>query len=296
MRLPSHLAKLCAVSERPLLSALTTSGVGGVAAKGLVAPEDRIALGTLIAFFHGASISWRVIGAGSNILAPDSDIDMVLVSLRPMNQISHRRDSSLRLTVGAGASLPRLVSFCCDAGLSGAECLAGIPGTVGGAVKMNAGGRHGDVGRLLEEVHLIDGKGGVQSKKAAECGLVYRGSALEGLTVTEVTLRLSRSTPLRVRQATEKVMEEKKHTQPLSDRSCGCVFKNPPGRHAGKLLDEADLKGTRCGGARFSPKHAAFIINEGGATRRDYDTLIDMARTRVQERFGIDLDLEIERW
>ncbi len=296
MRLPSHLARLCAVSERPLLSSLTTAGVGGAAANGLVAPEDRAALRALISFFRGASISWRVIGAGSNILAPDSGIDTALVSLRPMNRISRPRDSSSCLTVGAGASLPRLVSFCCEAALSGAECLAGIPGTVGGAVKMNAGGRHGDLGRLLEEVHVMDCDGSVESKPAHECGLVYRGSALKDLTVTEVTLRLTRSTSHSVRETTQRIVEEKKKTQPLSDRSCGCVFKNPPDSHAGKLLDRAGIKGLRCGGARISPKHAAFIINEGGATREDYDTLIDRARTRVEERFGVALELEVERW
>jgi len=296
MRLPSHLERLCAVSERPLLSSLTTAGVGGVASGGLVAPQDRAALCALIGFFNGASISWRPIGGGSNILAPDSGIDTVLVSLRAMNGISQLTDRSTCLTVGAGTGLQRLVSFCRDAGLSGAECLAGIPGTVGGAVKMNAGGRHGEMGRLIEAVHLIDCEGSVASKSAAQCGFGYRRSALGNLTVVEVALRLTASTPQRVREATEEIVEEKKKTQPLSQRSCGCVFKNPPESHAGLLIDRAGLKGARCGGARISPKHASFIINEGGATREDYDTLIDLARTRVAERFGVNLELEVERW
>jgi len=290
------LARACAISEQPLLSALTTAGVGGAASGGLAAPEDPESLGALISFLKNRSIEWRVIGAGSNILAPDHGMEAVLVSLRRLKGISFSRGNTRRLLVGAGVSLPRLVAFCCDAGLSGAEALAGIPGTVGGAVKMNAGGRHGDVGRLLDEAVLLDGEGKRSTKTAAECGLVYRGSAFGEEIVTGATFRLSRSTPHRVRMATARIVKEKRRSQPLTERSCGCVFKNPPDRHAGKLLDDAGLKGLRRGGARISPKHAAFIVNEGGATRSDYDFLIDEARARVRELFGITLDLEVERW
>jgi len=295
MRLPDHLARSCARCDGPSLASLTTAGVGGKALC-LLEPDGAGALAKLLSFLKQESIPHRLLGAGSNVLAPDGGINEVVVRTGRLEGMDVVGGRGVRLRAEAGAPLQRLVSFCSKEGFSGAESLAGIPGSVGGAVMMNAGGRWGEVASLVEEATVVEGDGSVRVLRNAECGFVYRGSNLKGRAVVSITIRLTRSLAERVHATTADIVAHKRKTQPLGEKSCGCVFKNPPGRYAGEILDRAGLKGRRCGGARISTRHANFVINEGGATRGDWDRLIDEARSRVRDLFGLDLELEVEKW
>ncbi len=268
----------------------------GGTAQLLAEPENGAAARDLIAFLQRGAIPFRAIGGGSNILPPDGESGLVVVGTRRFDSVDLSGSDPAILRAGAGAPLARLVSLAGKQGLTGLEGLAGIPGTVGGAAVMNAGGRHGSLEEVFEEAVVLEGGGGPTVKNRKQCGFRYRGSNLGGWFILEVALRLGRDRPESVRERTRAILEEKRRTQPLDQRSCGCIFKNPPGRSAGQLLDQAGLKGSSEGGALISPKHANFMVNTGGATRRDFDGLIDRARAKVLSIFSVELDLEVERW
>ncbi len=262
----------------------------------LLEPCDRAVLADLLSFLIGEKIPFRLIGAGSNILAGDDGVGVTLVATGRLVDLDLFDADGPCLRVDAGVPLPRLVAFCSKQGLSGVECLTGIPGTVGGAVVKNAGGRHGDVAGVVERITVIDCRGSVRSVDSSGCGLRYRQSDLEREAVVDAIFRLRKSSPRAVRERTVEIFRQKARSQPLEARSCGCVFKNPPGESAGRLLDEANLKGIERGGASISRKHANFMINDGTATSQDFDFLIQTARDSVRDRFGLDLELEIDRW
>lgn len=295
MRLPDRLRKSCARRDSPTLADLTTIGVGG-RAPCLLEPADPESLAELIGFLVEAGIPHRIIGAGSNVLAADGGIDDVLVGTRRLDGIEIFDADIALVRLGAGVPLQRLSTFCCEKGLSGAECLAGIPGTVGGAVVMNAGGRRGDIASIVESVNVAVDRGKMRGLSAEECAFGYRSSALRGMVVAGAVLRLVQDDAAAVRERTANVLAEKRRSQPLGARSCGCMFKNPPGLHTGKLLDEAGLKGITQGGARISEKHAAFFVNDGNATCGDFERLIGRARSEVRRLHGLELELEVDMW
>jgi UDP-N-acetylmuramate dehydrogenase len=279
--------------------------VGG-GAPCLLEPADAESLAGLIGYLVETGIPHRIIGAGSNILAADGGIGEVLVGTRRLDGMedsvaavpafddSRPRPALVRL--GAGVRLHRLTAYCCERGLSGAECLAGIPGTVGGAVVMNAGGRHGDVASIVETVSIVADRGKIRELSAEECAFEYRNSALRDRVVAGAVFRLVPDDVRAVRERTAAVLSEKRQSQPLGARSCGCMFKNPPGHHAGKLLDEAGLKGIAQGGAHISEKHAAFFVNDGNATCGDFERLIGRARDEIRHLHGLELELEVDVW
>ncbi len=319
MKLPAYLKKNCTSIETPSIASLTTAGVGGRALS-LIEPHDGTALAGLLSFLRSESILYRVLGGGSNVLGADESYDGVIVGTRRINAVDFGRraddcgrraddfgrraddfgrpadGATLTIRVGAGAFLPRLVSWCASRGLSGVECLVGIPGTVGGAVVMNAGGKYGRIESVLQAVMVVDEKNETALLKKAECGFGYRSSGLGEKTVIEAFFRLEKSTPQHVKSRTSAILGEKKRAQPLDAKSCGCIFKNPPGVSAGKLLEEIGLKGFCRGGALVSLLHANFMVNQRNASRADFDFLIREARQRVKDRFCLNLELEVERW
>jgi len=165
-----------------------------------------------------------------------------------------------------------------------------VPGTLGGAIRMNAGGRHGEIGSAVRSVDVMTPEGGFRRVPRAEAGFRYRGNGLDGNVVVAVEFDLRPDPGARSRY--EAVFAEKKENQPLNRPSAGCMFKNPPGGHAGKIIDGCGLMGTRVGGARVSEKHANFIVNEGGATASDVFRLIDLIRSRAP----VPLELEVQVW
>jgi UDP-N-acetylmuramate dehydrogenase len=195
--------------------------------------------------------------------------------------------------LAAGAPTSRLVQRAAELGLTGCEFISGIPGTLGGAVAMNAGTRIGEMKDVVERVEVAAPQG-LRWLEAAELGFAYRTCRLPpGSVVTRVGFRLRRGDVAASRAAMEADREYRRRTQPLSQPTWGSTFRNPPGDHAGRLVEAVGLKGHRVGNAMWSDVHANFVVNLGGATARDCLALVRLARDRVRERFGVVLELEV---
>jgi UDP-N-acetylmuramate dehydrogenase len=201
-----------------------------------------------------------------------------------------------QVTAWAGAELSKLVLDCVGKGLSGVESLTGIPGSFGGAVRMNAGSRFGDIGSAVEAVTLMDIHGNIYEKRKPELIFDYRSTNIRARFILNAQLRLAEADPERIMRTVKESWIYKKNSQPLNTRNCGCVFKNPPGASAGALIDRAGLKGLQVGGAVVSDKHANFIVAKDGCTSRDVLQLIDTIKQKVREQFDVELELEIEVW
>ncbi len=277
------------------LSAHTTFDIGGEA-EHLARPRTLRELRALLRAAAAEGMAVRVLGGGSNLLVADEGVSGLVIVL------AGKELASLELLpgavrCGAGVKLARLVREAADAGLSGAECLAGIPGTVGGALIMNAGGRYGFIGDLVREIRAVDlgGEAVRLTREQAEFG--YRSSGLEGLVLTECTLELTAEQPEVAKQRSRAALKEKRGAQPLSEKSAGCVFRNPAdGPAAGELIEAAGFKGRCAGGAMVSSVHANYIVNTGGASCGDVLELVDGVREGVERATGVRLELEIEIW
>jgi UDP-N-acetylmuramate dehydrogenase len=197
---------------------------------------------------------------------------------------------------GAAAPLSQLISQTVKAELAGLETLSGIPGTVGGALRGNAGGRGGDIGQFVESVTVMNSKGEILIRRGDELSFGYRESSVDELVILEGVFRLQAGDPEEITRRMRKIWIMKKATQPLSFQSAGCIFKNPRGLSAGALIEQAGLKGIRVGEAEISDRHANFIVTHPGAKSDDVLRLIDLARSKVSEQFAVDLELEIKIW
>ncbi|MBX3357038.1 MAG: UDP-N-acetylmuramate dehydrogenase [Phycisphaeraceae bacterium] len=257
-----------------------------------------------------ADRSLRILGDGANLLVADEGVGNLVVSLAQGEFAASSIDPAAgRITAGAGVNLPRLILEAAKAGLAGLEGLGGIPATIGGAIVMNAGGTFAQICDVVARVHGLDRSGSPVTLERGDIDFSYRHSGLNDLVVTSVDLRLKRDDPSRVRARLKEVMAYKKKSQPLGDRSAGCVFKNPtlrieipnigvPGARvsAGMLLDKAGCKGMTVGGAAVSSHHANFFTARKGCTAGDMILLIEQARARVADRFGVTLDTEVVIW
>ena len=243
-------------------------------------------------------VRYGVIGAGSNLLVSDEGVRAAVIKLETEQFTQVRFDAGMAtLVAGAGVDLRELVRTCAQKGLSGLEALTGIPGSVGGAVRMNAGGRFGDIGAAVEAVRLMDADGNVFEKGKPELIFDYRTTNITAQFILEARMRLTPAEPDQILRTIKEVWIYKENIQPpLNTRNSGCVFKNPRGVSAGVLIDRAGLKGLRIGGAVVSEKHANFIVAEKDCTSRDIIRLIEAIRQRVKEQFDIDLELELEIW
>jgi len=270
-----------------LLARHTTFRVGG-RADIFHAPHTIEGLIGAIELCRSLGLRYVVVGGGSNILFSDRGFRGVVISTAAIRGIV---DSPQGIEVSAGEPLGRLIAHAEQRGARSLSFLAGIPGTAGGAVAMNAGIRDRSMGDMVRSVIVLDRVGRVRELPADECGFEYRGSTIRkgGLVVLSATLRLDGPSFDR-----REIIERKQTTQPLSFPSAGCVFKNPAGRSAGELIDRSGLKGTTVGNAQVSEKHANFIVNLGGATSAEICKLIDIVSQKVYNTFHVGLDLEIE--
>jgi UDP-N-acetylmuramate dehydrogenase len=234
-------------------------------------------------------------GFGSNLLISDEGVRGAVVKLEA-EPFTHIEFKGQEVTARAGAELSRLVLTCVEKGLSGVEALTGIPGSVGGAVRMNAGGNFGDFGSVVEAVTLMDKTGNVFEKSKPELVFDYRQTNIAAKFILGARVKLNAADPEQVMRTVKEIWICKKNSQPLNTKNAGCIFKNPPGASAGALIDKAGLKGLKIGGAVVSDKHANFIIAENGCTSRDVVRLIEAVKQRVKDRFDVDLELEIEIW
>jgi UDP-N-acetylmuramate dehydrogenase len=238
-----------------------------------------------------------VVGRGSNILVRDEGVKGAVIQLdeESFGRIAFEEDLC---RAGAAAPLPQVVGAAARQGMAGVECLVGIPGSVGGAVRMNAGGAFGDIGQTVERVKVMSGDGQTFYREREDLAFAYRRSNIAARFVLEVELRLMPDSPRAIKDRLKKIWIIRKNTQPMTAASAGCTFKNPRQVSAGLLIDQAGLKGLTAGGAAVSRKHANYIVvkDPEHATAADVEALIDQVRKTVGERFQINLELEIEIW
>jgi UDP-N-acetylmuramate dehydrogenase len=236
-----------------------------------------------------------VLGGGSNVLIRDEGVSgaVLYLSHEAFSQISIQ---GTEVHAGAGALLSNVISLSVKAGLAGLENLTGIPGTVGGALKGNAGGRSGDIGQFVKSVRVVTLKGEIFTRTDDELSFGYRTSSINELAILDAVFQLSEDEPEEITRRMRTLWIMKKATQPLSFQSAGCIFKNPRGLSAGALIEQAGLKGTKIGQASISDRHANFIVTEEGAAFEDVHRLINLAKSRVTEQFGVELELEIQVW
>jgi UDP-N-acetylmuramate dehydrogenase len=200
------------------------------------------------------------------------------------------------LDVGAGMDIQKLVLRTVRVGLAGIECLAGIPGTVGGAIRMNAGGKFGDIGTAISAVTVMDTEGQLYERTRDDLLFDYRRTNITAKFIIGATLDLEEQDPHQILNRTKEIWMYKRNTQPLNNKSAGCIFKNANGTSAGLLIDQAGLKGMKVGGAQISTKHANFIIAHPGCLADDVLRLIKLVREKVQAHHGIDLESEVQIW
>lgn len=264
-----------------------------------IEPADAPNLKKAIAFARSRAIPFFVIGNGSNLLASDRGFSGMLIHLGS-DSFKRLKVTGAKVRVGGGYSLPRLVNFCCKSGLAGLESLAGIPGTVGGAIYMNAGGYaspvYRNIGSMVESLKVMDSEGSVKTLKGKEIKFGYRSSDLGSSIVLEAVLKLGKGDSASLTQSLLRFLKMKKEKHVLDMPNAGCVFKNPKDSHftCGQMIDMLKLKGTRIGGAEISGKHANFIVNRGGATHKDVIELVGFIRKKVKENYNIDLELEVK--
>ncbi|MCK4340874.1 MAG: UDP-N-acetylmuramate dehydrogenase [Phycisphaerae bacterium] len=289
----SGLEEICR-ADVPLRD-YTWFGLGGPA-RWFFTPRTEEELSMLRLRCAEQDVPWCLLGSGTNILVREEGFNGAVIKLTGDDFCSFG-GAGTRVHAGAGADFPKLVKHTVESGLAGLENLAGIPGTVGGAIRMNAGGRYGDISQYVCNVHVMRPDGRVRTRSADEMEFAYRSCKLDGAVVTSVTFLLEQSDRGAVRKRFREIWSEKSARQPtLAAKSAGCIFKNPAGHAAGALIDQVGLKGQRCGGAEISPKHANFIVAHPGATARNVLDLIVLARDRVRKETGLELELEVEIW
>jgi UDP-N-acetylenolpyruvoylglucosamine reductase len=278
------------------LARLTTIRTGG-SADWFARPDSAERLGELLTWAEDESLEVGVVGSGSNLLVSDEGFRGLVLKLDgPLTATEREGD---RLVCGGGARLPQASARAAREGLSGLEFGVNIPGTVGGAVKMNANAYGGDLSRVLEWVEVAT-PDGVRARRPEDLGFAYRRSNLGPKeVVARASFALTPADPAGVKATLADMRAQRKVAQPSGIKTFGSTFKNPDdpaagGRSAGVLLDEAGCRGLRVGGARFSEKHANFVENMGDATTADVVALMAEGRRRVRERFGVELEAEVQ--
>lgn len=276
------------------LAPYTTFGIGGRADL-MLFPRNLEDLQEALRRLRPFSLPLFIMGAGSNLLVSDSGFRGAAISTRQGFKSLSFREGGREVEAGGGRMLSGLLEAAASKGLRGLECTAGIPGTVGGAVAMNAGEAEQGIGKFIRKIQWLPlDDGDVQELAPEEVSFSYRETRLPGRgVILGATFELEGGTEAEAREALREKLSRRRRVQPLTERSAGSVFKNPPGESAGRLIHEAGLKGSRERGAVISEKHANFIVNRGGATARDVMKLIRLIRERVAERRGIWLELEI---
>jgi len=287
------------------MGSLTWYGTGGCA-QVLAHPSSVQQLSALAARCREAAIPVRVLGSGANLLVV-SDVAGIVVKLDDPCFDQMRIEADI-VTAGAGYALPKLVLETAKAALGGLHVLSGIPASIGGAVRMNAGGTFGDIGGCVRRVQVMDGSGQVYYRDRDDLVFAYRKTNIVAPYILEVEFELAPDDPNELVKQVKEIFLYKKNTQPVGERSAGCVFKNPapptddpggtsmPGLTAGELIDQAGLKGYRAGGAEVSQRHANFIVAHDGCTASEILAVIENIETTVCNHSGVRLERELVVW
>ncbi len=272
----------------------TTFRVGGKA-ETLYRPTDLAELQRMMSFLDKENIPCLVVGKGSNLLVRNGGLKGVVIVLRgKLSELAMVEEGDNGILVGGGLTNSKLLQYCAQKGLGGLEFLAGIPGTVGGAVAMNAGAWGNEIGQRVRGIETVTREGSIAKFNHSQLQFHYRKLSLPiGTVITKAIFDINRETSEVVAKRVKDYLERRRSIQPLDYPSAGSVFKNPPNQFAGRLIERAGLKGEKVGGAMISDKHANFIVNTGGAKASDILALMDLARNRVREQTGIELEPEI---
>lgn len=284
-----------AVQRGVPLAQLTTFKVGGPAGL-LVEPASLEEAVAAVAVCSAASAPLRIIGCGSNILASDAGLDCVLMHFG--EKLAAIKVQGERICALAGATNKQVARAALEAGLSGYEFASGIPGSIGGAAYMNAGAYDGEFKDVCAELTCCDARGSIVKLSAEEADFGYRHSAMmdRGLIVLAATLQLRQGSGEQIGARMDELQTRREEKQPLEMPSAGSTFKRPEGHFAGKLIQDAGLKGYRVGGAMVSTKHSGFVVNAGGATASDIRQLIADVQDKVEASSGVRLEPEVRMW
>ncbi|HXX80493.1 MAG TPA: UDP-N-acetylmuramate dehydrogenase [Thermodesulfovibrionales bacterium] len=273
----------------------TTLRIGGPADL-YVIPRNLVSMRNLMRTLKDEHIPFMPLGGGSNVVISDGGVEGAVIATTSFHHIELIEDhgDEIRLFAEAGATLQKLVNFCKAKGCTGMEGLAGIPGSVGGAIAGNSGSFGYEIGRVVESVTVIGREGKIMSLEDRSLSFAYRSSGIpDNMIILSAIMRLKADDPHDVARRVERFLQEKRHTQPVSQWSAGCVFKNPPQAAAGKLMDEAGCKGMVKGDIEVSTLHANFFVNKGSGRAADFLALMDEVRERVLKSSGIELEPEI---
>jgi len=282
------------LKPRVSLAEKTSLGIGGTT--DLLLIRDHRHLPELVALLGGAGIRHRFLGGGTNVLIVDGELPWVVLHLASQ-QPDVRIEGNIA-HVAASADLGRTVTRCAKADLGGMEGLIGVPGTVGGALRMNAGAYGTQIGSYVREVEVFRAAAGrIERLRGDEVRFDYRHTSFAPDDIMlAVKLELPSKPYAEILQGIRLCNEKRRSSQPLNQKSAGCIFKNPPGASAGRMIDELGLKGFRMGDAMVSDRHANFFINTGRATCAEMRALIEQVRARVRGRFGFELEEEVIFW
>lgn len=279
------------LTEEPM-SRHTTFRIGGEAACFIRISSEK-QLQKLIPYFENVGVEYFVLGKGSNLLVGDKGYPGVILQISDACQQIEAEEN--RLQVQAGAALSKVALFAMERGLEGLEFAAGIPGTVGGGVVMNAGAYGGEMKQVVESVRVLSSEGEILTLDNDTMEFGYRTSIIRNrnFTVLSVTFRLREGNREEIRARIEDFQKRRMEKQPLNYPSAGSTFKRPEGYFAGKLIMDAGLRGFQIGDARVSDKHCGFVVNVGKATARDVTDVIEEVQEKVRERFGVSLEREV---
>ena len=276
------------------LGDLTSLAVGGPA--DVVVIEDSQCLPEVAHLFRSKGIPWRLLGGGSNLLVGDEGLSSVVLQLAP--ERNGVRFDEPRVEIAAAANLGSAVTRCAKRNLGGLEGLIGVPGTVGGALHMNAGAYGTQIGEFVKAVKVFRGSTGeIEILKPEGMRFEYRHTSFAADDVMlSVTLELIERPYERIVEKIKRCNQKRRASQPINEKSAGCIFKNPPGHSTGKMIDELGMRGMRLGGAMISDLHANFFVNRHEATASDIFHLMDVVRGRVTKSFGVELEEEVIVW
>jgi UDP-N-acetylmuramate dehydrogenase len=282
------------VREQEPLADRTWFGLGGPA-EFFAEPRSPDELAALVRRCCQQDLPMRLLGGGSNLLVPDEGVSGLVIHLGAPAFAEIRHQGST-ISAGAGAKLGHVISTAVANGLGGLEALVGIPGTIGGALHGNAGGRGGDIGQWTFAATVMTREGEILQRRRQDLVFAYRESSLDELVILSAQFQLEEEDPAELAKRMQKQWIVTKADQPLVDQRSGCVFKSPRGLSAASLIDQAGLKGAHVGAAQVSDRNANFIVAEKGTTSHDVRRLIEQMRSRVAERCGVQLELQIELW
>lgn len=266
--------------------------IGGPA-EWFVEPFAEADVAMVVTACRDLDLPLRVLGGGSNVVVADAGVPGVVMHLASLNRMV--RDGQ-RLTAGAGVTLPTLLRNTKEVGLAGLERLTGIPAMVGGAVAMNAGTRDGETFDLLTSLTVVEPDGRIAVWGRDRFRQQYRDGGLAGAVALQATFELTPDDPAAIFARFSASLKKRNQSQPVSQRSVGCVFRNPAGDAAGRLIEQAGLKGTRQGGIEVSGLHANYFVNDGTGTAAAFVQLLQDVRAAVRSRFGIELEPEVKFW